>query len=445
MDKKTSPFQIVLLSVFVVLGLAGIIIFAMTSGGGATEDVGDVYLWGTYPERSITTFLHDFGLEDRRTTTVQYTQKDPNTFYDDLAQALASGQGPDLVMTDHTHIEKLESIFSVIPFDAFPARSFLDAYVDAAAIPFVKSAGANQGIRAVPIVVDPLIMYWNRDIFSRYAVPQAPKYWDELFGIAETMTERSENGNIVVSGVALGETSNVLHAKEIISAMIMQAGGDIIVRNDDDGKLEVRLARADKNSLSPAQSAMRFFTEFANPTKKRYSWNKSMPKSKEMFTNGDLAVYIGTASELKEISDKNPNLNFDVAPLPQLRSGTGTRLLTTGTIYALAITKTGKNPAGAFAIAGALSNGKAGELLEKELGAPSAQRALLVPNARDPLTTTMRQEAVRMRVWPDPDPEKTTDILFRMVDRITTGEDRISESVQRADGEMKILVRDSGK
>lgn len=445
MDKKNSPFQIVLLAVFVVLGLAGIIIFAMTSGGGATEDVGDVYLWGTYPERSMTTFLHDYGMEDRRTTTVQYTQKDPKTFYDDLARALAAGQGPDIVITDHSHIEKLESMFSIIPFEAFPARTFIDAYIDATATSFIKDRGQEVGIRAIPLVVDPLVMYWNRDIFSRHATPQAPKYWDELFGIAETMTERSENGNIVVSGVALGEPSNVLHSKEIISAMIMQAGGDIIVKNPSDGKMEVRLARADANSLSPAQSAMRFFTEFANPTKKRYSWNKSMPPSKEMFTNGDLGIYIGTASELKEISDKNPNLNFDVAPLPQLRGGTGTRLLTTGKIYAVAITKTGKNPSGGLAISGAMSTGKAGEMLERELAAPSAQRALLVPNASDPLTTTLRQEAVRMRVWPDPDPEKTEDILFRMVERITTGEDRISESVQRADGEMKILVRDSGK
>lgn len=445
MDKKSSPFQIVLLAVFVVLGLAGIIIFAMTSGGGQSEDVGDVYLWGTYPERSITTFLHDYGLEDRRTTTVQYTQKDPKTFYDDLAQALAAGQGPDLVITDNSHIEKLQQMFSLIPFDSFPVRTFTDAYIDATADSFIKNMGQEQGIRAIPVVVDPIVMYWNRDIFSRYAVPQAPKYWDELFTIAETMTERSENGNIIVSGVALGETSNVLHSKEIISAMIMQAGGDIIARNPDDGRMEVRLARADKNSLSPAQSAMRFYTEFANPTKKRYSWNKSMPTSKEMFTNGDLAIYIGAASELKEISDKNPNLNFDIAPIPQLRNNGSTRILTTGSIYGLAITKTGKNPSGAFAIAGALSSGKAGELFEKELGAPSAQRALLVPDASDSITTIMRQEAIRMRVWPDPDPEKTEDILFRMVERITTGEDRISESVQRADGELKILVRDSGK
>lgn len=445
MDKKTSPFQIVLLSVFVVLGLAGIIIFAMTSGGGQTEDVGDVYLWGTFPERSITTLLHDYGLEDRRTTTVQYTQKDSKTFYDDLAQALAAGQGPDLVVTDNAHIEKLQQMFSIIPFDAFPVRTFRDAYIDATNDSFVKDSGQEQGIRAVPVMVDPLVMYWNRDIFSRYAVPQAPKYWDELFTIAETMTERSESGNIVVSGVALGEPSNVLHTKEIISAMIMQAGGDIIARNPEDGRMEVRLARTDKNSLSPGQSAMRYYTEFANPTKKRYSWNKSMPSSKEMFINGDLAIYFGTASELKDISEKNPNLNYDVAPIPQLRQSETTRILTTGTIYALAITKTGKNPSGGFAIAQALSTGTAGELFEKGLGAPSAQRALLVPDSKDFINTIFRQEAVRMRVWPDPDPEKTEDIINRMIERITTGEDRISESVQRADGELKILVRDSGK
>jgi ABC-type glycerol-3-phosphate transport system substrate-binding protein len=445
MEKKTSPFQIVLLAVFVVLGLAGIIIFAMTSSGGQSEDVGDVYLWGTFPERDLTTFLHDYGLEDRRTTTVQYTQKDAKNFYLDLAQGLASKSGPDIVMTDNEHIEKLQPLFSIIPFEAFPARTFLDAYVDAAAISFIKSKGQEVGIRAIPIAVDPLVMYWNRDIFSRHALPQAPKFWDELFEIAETMTERSENGDITVSGVALGEPSNVLHSKEIISAMIMQAGGDVIFRNPDDGRMEVRLGKTDKNSLSPAQSAMRFFTEFANPTRKRYSWNKALPKSKDMFTNGDLAVYIGTASELKEISDKNPNLNFDVAPLPQIRSGAEARLLTTGKVYAIAITKNGNNPSGGFAISQAFAAGKAGELLEKIMKIPSAQRALLSPIDADPLTSTLRSSAIRMRVWPDPDPEKTEDILFRMVERITTGEDRISESVQRADGELKILVRDSGK
>jgi hypothetical protein len=156
-------------------------------------------------------------------------------------------------------------------------------------------------------------------------------------------------------------------------------------------------------------------------------------------------VYIGTASELKQISEKNPNLNYDVAPLPQIRGGANARLLTTGKVYAVAVTKTGSNLSGAKQIAGIFSQGKAGELLEKLMSVPSAQRALLGADPKDSLITTLRQAAVRMRVWPDPDPEKSQDILFRMVDRITTGEEKISESVQRADGEMKILLRDTAR
>jgi ABC-type glycerol-3-phosphate transport system substrate-binding protein len=287
-------------------------------------------------------------------------------------------------------------------------------------------------------------MYWNRDIFSRHAVAQPPRYWNELFQIASSMTERKDNGDIQVSGVALGETTNVNHAKDIIAAMIMQAGGDVIARNDQ-GKLEVRLQKSDSQSLSPAQSAVRFYTDFANPTSKLYSWNKSLPNSLDMFVNGDLAVYIGTASELKTISEKNPNLNFDIAPLPQVKAAADARLLTTGSIYVLAITKTGQNSTGAMQIAQMFSNAKVGEMLEKIMGIPSSQRALLSPDPKDPLTTTLRAAAIRLKTWYDPDPEKTQDILFRMIDRVTTGEERISESVQRADSELKILIRDSGQ
>jgi multiple sugar transport system substrate-binding protein len=443
MDQKTSPFQIVLLAIFVVLGLAGIIIFAMTSSGGATEDIGEVKLWGTMRDAQMGGFLHDYGLEDRRTSSIQYSEKDPKSYYDDLARALAAGAGPDIVVTDQAHIQKYSSIFKLIPFTDFPARTFTDAYIDASESLLVNG-GQNPGIRGVPFAVDPLVMYWNRDIFSRHAVAQPPRYWNELFQIASSMTERKDNGDIQVSGVALGETTNVNHAKDIIAAMIMQAGGDVIARNDQ-GKLEVRLQKSDSQSLSPAQSAVRFYTDFANPTSKLYSWNKSLPNSLDMFVNGDLAVYIGTASELKTISEKNPNLNFDIAPLPQVKAAADARLLTTGSIYVLAITKTGQNSTGAMQIAQMFSNAKVGEMLEKIMGIPSSQRALLSPDPKDPLTTTLRAAAIRLKTWYDPDPEKTQDILFRMIDRVTTGEERISESVQRADSELKILIRDSGQ
>ena len=39
---------------------------------------------------------------------------------------------------------------------------------------------AANGILGLPITVDPMVMYWNRDIFSSAAIAAPPSYWDEF-------------------------------------------------------------------------------------------------------------------------------------------------------------------------------------------------------------------------------------------------------------------------
>ena len=99
--------------------------------------------------------------------------------------------------------------------------------------------------------------------------------------------------------------------------LILQTGNDIIERTDEG--LESVINRAVDITGSPAESAVRFFMEFSNPSKRTHSWNRGMPESKDTFSAGDLAVYFGLASELSDISLKTPHLNFDVAVVPQIR------------------------------------------------------------------------------------------------------------------------------
>ncbi|MFZ2593325.1 MAG: extracellular solute-binding protein [Minisyncoccia bacterium] len=441
MDKKTSPFQIGLLAVFLVLGLVGIIIFALTSSAGKSDDIGDVRLWGTFDQRIVDSFLHEQGTENRNLANVQYSEVAPEKFYDQLAQAIASDRGPDLIITDQAHIEKYKGTIKPITYENISARQFKDAFIDATDV-----LTTPEGYLGIPIAVDPLMLYWNREIFAQNNIAQPPKYWDDLFSIAEKVTVKDDVGNITTSGVALGEPENVAHSKDVLSLMVMQAGGDVIVRTAT-GQLDARLGKADAQGLSPAQSALRYYSEFSNPSKKIYSWNKSMPNSLEAFVAGDLAIYLGTASELNTIEEKNPNLSFDIAQIPQIRGG-GTkdvRTITAGTLYVLAIPKTSKNPGGALTIAYALTTGDASKLWEKKLRIPSPQRALLVSDPKNALASTSREAALRIRLWPDPEPEKTQDILYRMVERVSSGADRLSESVQRADAELKILLRDIGQ
>jgi ABC-type glycerol-3-phosphate transport system substrate-binding protein len=435
---KTSPFQMVLLGVFGVLGLIGIAAFALQSAGGASEDVGTVTVWGTFAQADVDRFLHEYGLEERRTASVNYVQKDESRFYLDLNEALAAGTGPDLIIIDQPHVTRYQRSLESIPYTDFPIRAFKDSFIDA-----TETLLVPDGVIGIPLTIDPLVLYWNKDLLAENGIARPPRNWSDIFKIAQTVTKRDESGLITKSGIALGEFTNILHAKEIVSAMIMQAGGEIVVARDDTGALESRLAKSDENELPPAQSAVRYYTAFADPSKNTYSWNRSLPSSRDLFTQGDLALYIGTASELNLIANKNPNLNFDVAPLPQ-NSGPNARTLTTGTIYAFAIPKASDNKTGAVQIAYALTATAASKQWEEIVKTPSPQRTLLVPDPKDPFVTSFRQSALQMKVYPDPDPDASGEIFQRMIERITTGQEKISDSVQRADAELKILLRDRG-
>ena len=67
-----------------------------------------------------------------------------------------------------------------------------------------------------------------------------------------------------------------------------------------------------KDGVRVGESVLRFYTQFADPAKETYSWNKTFQNDKNAFISGKLAFYFGYASEYKDIQQKNPNLRFDI-------------------------------------------------------------------------------------------------------------------------------------
>ena len=57
-------------------------------------------------------------------------------------------------------------------------------------------------------------------------------------------------------------------------------------------------------------SVLKFYTDFADPLKDVYSWNKSFSNSRDAFSAENLVFYLGYASELQSLINKNPNQNF---------------------------------------------------------------------------------------------------------------------------------------
>ena len=421
---KLSVFQTILLSAFGALAVSGVLIFALVIGSGSGTNIGPVMIWGTFDENTFRKIIRESAEQDGRLLSVTYEQKDEDKFADLLTEALASGTGPDIfILRQENAVRDAGKVFP-IPYDGFSETQFRNTFIEAAN-PYLGEAG----VLGIPLLADPLVLYWNRDMLASAGFASPPRYWDELSGMAQSITKRNEAGQVQKSAISFGEYRNVSHAKEIVSTLILQAGG-LITTRDSIGRLV--------SVFTPRQaieSALRFYTEFADPSKAIYSWSRAMPESRSAFASGDLALYIGFASEYGAVARMNPNLNFAVASIPQIRSAE--RTLTFARVYALSVARTTRNPSGAVQVASLLASADTSSALSNAYGIPSARRDVLTQTTPAASNDDLfKKQAIASGSWTDPDPAKTDDVFRGMIENVTTGTMRLSEAVARAHQEI---------
>lgn len=442
MAEKRSTFQTIVFGVFIAFVVIAVLVFATFSGGGGGQSVGQVVLWGTYDQALVQSYLNRAQGVNNDLVGLRYEEIPAERFHETLVEALANGTGPDLFILDQANILRHEDKILPFSYEGMSQRELRDTFIDQGEM----FAGAD-GIIALPFSIDPLVLYWNRDLFAAAGVAQPPAYWDEFFALAERITVRDSANTISRATIAFGEFDNVAHAKDIIAALIMQAGGSIVERAPS-GDLTPALSTSAINfdatfaerDVLPAQRAVRFYTEFADPVKSVYTWNRSLPYSLDAFAQGTLAMYVGYASEVRDIQARNPNLNFDVAPLPQIRSGERTRRLTFGTLSALAIPRTAANVYGASQLAFSLASTEGSRLFAETISVPSPRRDVLRDIPDDPLQVIFRDAALMSRAWLDPLPSATDAVFRRMIGDATSGALRITDTVQRANEELRALL-----
>src|SRR5665811_2101232 len=223
-------FQIILIVVFIAAAVLGLLVFsgAIPLGNKSqTGAQGTVVLWGTFKAEQISPLLQEFN-NANQDFVVQYVYKSPDNFDQDLLEALASGTGPDLFfLPDNLAFHYSNKIFP-IPYQSFSLSSFKKSFAGAGEV-FLTS----KGILAFPIIVDPLVMYYNRSILDANGVVYPPSNWDDFINTVPTLTKRDENNKVVKSAVALGHFSNVFHAKDILATLFMQTGNKIVTEQNN--------------------------------------------------------------------------------------------------------------------------------------------------------------------------------------------------------------------
>lgn len=431
---KIRPFEIALIALFVIAAFIGL--FVLATHKSDTQKKQALYgtsftIWGTVDEQVMADFLKDMVSQDDGLRVVQYKKMDPRTFTSDLTNAIAEGRSPELILIPHEFLASIRSKLQPIPFTAFPQRTFLDTYIDGAGI-FMLS----DGVYGFPVAVDPLVMYWNRDLFSSNGIAQPPKTWESLVSqVAPAINRVTDQRQVTQSAMSFGEYVNVLHAKEILAMLFLQAGSTLV--NEQYKSYEITLNKSTTNGLIPGESVLPFYVQFADPTKALYSWNRSLPLDRTAFLQNTLALYFGFGSERGAIAQESPNLNFDMAEVPQGEGATIRRDY--GEFYAFAIPRGSKNPTGAYAVATLFGNAKNAQKLADALNMAPVHRSQIGATGGDIYKGILYQAALIARGWLDPNPAQSASVFQQMVEQTRVSGGRVQQIINDAAHQLQAL------
>lgn len=424
-----SKFQIILLSVFTFFIVAGTIAFSMYKGGdNSTVSLPSIEIWGTFSSATFNEYVNSINNGLAKSLSINYIQKTKDNFNTDYVEALARGGGPDAILVTQDILPKNEDKVLTIPFTTLPERTFKDTYVPEAEL-YISSSG----ILALPFAIDPMVMYWNREMFNSAGIANYPKLWGEFITLAPKINVKDSNSNIRKSIVALGEFRNITNAREILGTLFLQAGNPVTERID--GQV-TSVFGSDKYS-NQASDVINFFTSFADSNKTFYSWNRSITNSKNYFIAGNLGTYFGFASEINDLKQKNPNLDFDIAPMPQ--ASTNSKKAVYADMYGLSISRNAKNPGATYSVLQYLVDPIYQDKLQTISYLPSVRRDIITKGSTDQYMSIFNQSALIAKGWFDPNSKLTSKIFQSIIESIVSGKESNIEALRRGNDELTSL------
>ena len=261
--------------------------------------------------QNITPLIQDYA-KVHPNVKIIYTKKDITTYQNDLLQALASGTGPDIFAINNAWLPQYLDKATSAPASTINFTDFKNTFVSVATSDFTK----NQQVYGVPLSVDSLGLYYNKDLLGTAGIATPPKTWDELAADVQQIRRQDTTGYFSRSGVAMGSNNNVNRAVDIVYLLMLQQGTQPYSA-DGTTPAFAQSVQVNGNNVNAGQIGLGFYTSFADPSSPNYNWNSQSDYSIDAFANGRAAFLFSYSYTRATIMHKSPNLNFDVAPVPQ--------------------------------------------------------------------------------------------------------------------------------
>ena len=435
---KLTQQQIIIIAIAAVVVVGLILLFAFNGQkkAASTAQAVNLSVWGTDDEKVFDSLI-TYYTQYNPTAKITYTQVDPADYENDLLRAFAEGKGPDVFEIGNRSLPKWQSVLADLPVaysSQFGALQMQDDFPSVVQSDFVTSSTAtSSGIYALPLSIDTLAMFYNKDLFDSAGIANPPATWDDFEADVQKLRILDPGGQITQAGAALGgsETS-IPEAPDILSLLMLQNGTQMV--SDD-----LSAAKFADNSTSAGVSAFNFYLQFANPASPYYTWSDTMGNDVQSFVNKQVAIIFGYHDTLSTIQAKAPFMNIGIAAVPQAKGATVA--VSYPKYNGLAVYKGSSSVINAWQFILTLTAYANGEKIYTDAtGNPPALRSVIATDENDPNLSVFADQALTARSWYEIDDSAIDGIFNTAIQSALNGSASAAQALEQAESSISDIM-----
>ncbi|MFA5936226.1 MAG: extracellular solute-binding protein [Patescibacteria group bacterium] len=404
--------------------------------------------------------------------TINFRRLRLEEYEDELLNALAEDKGPDVFMVHNSWVSKYESKIAPMPLTTKVAvqrvvgtvkketvyvlenqptisvRKYKDAYPEAVAADTIRTVNVStivderkleQRVMAMPLSVDTLGLYVNKDLLNAAGIATVPRTWDAFQTTVPRLVKQDSQGELIQSAASFGTGYNVEREPDIVAALMMQNGTEMVAEDGSPTFALLPPALSSQREEPPAFQALSFYTDFANPAKSVYSWNDKQPNSLDSFIQGRSAYFLGYSYHLPVIRSRAPKLNLGISSLPQID---GNPIVNYANYWNWTVSKKTKSTEIAWNLINFMIQPDQAKKYLDAAGRPAADKSLLEAQLEDEEVGVFASQVLTAKSWyRGQDPQAMEDAFQAMVDNVLKGVEEIPTAVRNAQSKVSQTVR----
>ena len=310
----------------------------LSSSSGGSDQV-TIKIWRSFDSNEVFKEIIDDFEQDNPNVKLEYKLIPTDEYELTVSEALAAGNGPDIWSIRNDWVPRHKD--KLVPMPEHLLASELSGTTDkgdtdtveALFAPVVANDVMHDGrAYGLPLYVDTLVVYKNPAIISKTIdellkaerdddadfLRENYNTWEDLQRAVRLLTKRN-GSNIEQAGIAAGVSSNVSRSEDIVAAMMLQNGTQMLSPEKTNSTFHLPSTGNTGQQTYLGTEALKRFTSFADPNDANYSWNANMPNDVQAFIEGKTAMFFGYQYHQLLLKQTAPLLQYDIMPFPQVR------------------------------------------------------------------------------------------------------------------------------